>query len=212
MTQNERPAPVNTAADTAPDGSNGYEAAAEDFMSHRTASTIGAATVRQWARLFPRGGAVLDLGCGHGLPISRTLVDEGLTLFGVDASVTMIAAFRARFPEAPAEHGEVQDSRFFGRKFDGVVAWGLMFLLSEDAQAKVIHKVGVALEPGGRFLFTAPQQECEWLDSLTGQRSRSLGSDAYRRLVESAGLILDDEADDEGENHYFFVRKPEDAP
>jgi cyclopropane fatty-acyl-phospholipid synthase-like methyltransferase len=143
------------------------------------------------------------------VPISQTLVDEGFTVSGVDASATMISAFRAQFPDAPAEHSEVQDSQFFGRQFDGVIAWGLMFLLTGAAQAKVIQKVAAALEPGGKFLFTAPQQECEWSDNLTRQTSRSLGSDAYRRLMKSARLIVEDETDDEGQNHYFFVRKPD---
>lgn len=191
------------------DGSNGYEAVAAEFMAHRKDSAIGVSTVRRWSRLLPRGGNVLDLGCGHGVPLAEVLVAEGFRISGVDASPTMIAAFRARFPDAPAEEGSVEDSRFFGRRFDGVIAWGLIFLLEGEAQGEVIRRVALALEPGGRFLFTAPRQECEWTDVLTGRTSRSLGSDGYRRLVESAGLILDGEEDDEGENHYFFVHMPQ---
>ena len=189
------------------DRSNGYEAVSGEFMSGRARSSIGAATVRRWAKDLPPSGDVLDLGCGHGAPISEALVDEGLNVFGVDASRTMIAAFRARFPHAQAECNAVEDSCFFDRRFDGVVAWGLMFLLQPDAQANLINKVAAALKPGGRFMFTAPYQVCEWSDILTGQKSVSLGADAYRRIVEAAGLILDDEDDDEGQNHYYFVRE-----
>jgi len=114
-----------SAAD-ARDRSNGYEGISEEFISGRTRSSIGAATVRQWAKAIPPGSDVLDLGCGHGAPISEALVDEGLNVYGVDASPSMIAAFRARFPQAPAECEAVEDSQFFGRKFDGVVAWGLV--------------------------------------------------------------------------------------
>jgi hypothetical protein len=89
-----------------------------------------------------------------------------------------------------------------------VVAWGLIFLLAPEAQADLIHKVSRALKPGGRFLFTAPRQACEWADNLTAQTSVSLGSDAYRQILETAGLRLHDQAEDEGENHYYFVRKP----
>lgn len=190
------------------DQSNGYEAVSEAFISHRTRSAIGVATVREWAKTLPPGGAVLDLGCGHGVPISQSLFDEGFAVYGLDASATMIAAFQARFPDAPAECSAVGDSKFFGRQFDGVVAWGLMFLLAPADQTKLIHQVAAALKPGGRFLFTAPYQECEWSDILTGQTSLSLGSSAYRQLMEATGLILDHEADDEGQNHYYFVRKP----
>lgn len=203
-----RPAASRGTSGPSADGSNGYEAVAAEFMAHRAESSIGVSTVRRWSSLLPRRGTVLDLGCGHGVPLAEMLVGEGFRVSGVDASPTMIAAFRARFPDAPAEEGSVEDSRFFGRPFDGVIAWGLIFLLREEAQAGVIRRVASALEPGGRFLFTAPSQECDWTDILTGRISRSLGSDGYRRLVESAGLILEGEDDDEGENHYFLVRRP----
>ena len=83
-----------------------------------------------------------------------------------------------------------------------------MFLLAADVQATLIHKVASVLKPGGRFLFTAPHQVCAWQDNLTGKTSVSLGSDTYRELVESEGLALAGEADDEGQNHYYFVCKP----
>jgi hypothetical protein len=35
----------------------------------------------------------------------------------------------------------------------------------------------------------------------------SLGSQAYRRVIEAAGLALNDETQDEGENHYYFVQR-----
>jgi 2-polyprenyl-3-methyl-5-hydroxy-6-metoxy-1,4-benzoquinol methylase len=63
---------------------------------------IGAATVREWSKALPRGSSILDLGCGHGVPISQVLIDDGFSLYGVDASAKMIAAFRGRFPHAEA--------------------------------------------------------------------------------------------------------------
>jgi hypothetical protein len=69
----------------------------------------------------------------------------------------MIAAFRDRFPDAHAECSSVEGSAFFGRSFDGVIAWGLMFLLPADVQTLVMRKVASVLNRGGKFLFTAPQ-------------------------------------------------------
>jgi SAM-dependent methyltransferase len=190
------------------DQSNGYESVSGDFMSIRSRSNIGIATVRDWAKSLPMGGSVLDLGCGHGVPISKALIDEGLAVYGIDASPSLVAAFRARFPDIPVECSAIEHSQLFGRTFDGVIAWGLMFLLAPDVQAVLIHKVALALQPGGRFLFTAPHQACEWLDNLTGQKSVSLGSDRYRKIVESEGLALVGETEDEGQNHYYFACKP----
>ena len=193
------------------DKSNGYEAISADFMSIRSRSTTGLATVRDWAKSLPPSACVLDLGCGHGLPISKALLDEGCAVYGVDASPSMVAQFRSRFPNAQVERSAIENSRLFGRRFDGAIAWGLMFLLARDFQASLIHKVALALKPGGKFLFTAPHQVCEWSDNLTGRKSLSLGSVGYRKIVESEGLELVGEAEDEGQNHYYFVCRPDDA-
>lgn len=191
-----------------PDRSNGYQSVAAEFIATRTHSLIGVATVQAWAKELPGGGSVLDLGCGHGLPVSQALMEAGLVVYGVDASPSMIAAFRAQFQGVQAECGAVEDSHFFGRRFDGVVAWGLMFLLPPEAQCQLIHKVSRALKDGGRFLFTSPWQSCQWSDSLTGHTSVSLGAKEYRRLLASEGLVLVGEADDEGDNHYYLAAKP----
>jgi cyclopropane fatty-acyl-phospholipid synthase-like methyltransferase len=190
------------------DRSNGYEVVAAQFMSSRENSAVGATTVLEWARSLPEQAAVLDLGCGHGVPISGALIAQGMTVYGVDASPTMLAAFRTRFPDAIAECSAVEDSEFFGRSFDAVVAWGLMFLLSSELQALLVAKVAAALKPGGRFLFTSPRQPCEWSDNLTGRRSVSLGDDAYRGLAEAAGLNVVGNTEDEGANYYFFIHQP----
>lgn len=90
---------------------------------------------------------MLDLGSGPGEPNTRILQEAGLTIYAVDASPTMVAAFRDRFPGVPIERNAVESSAFFNRTFSGVLAWGLLFLLDPAAQALVIKKVAHALEP-----------------------------------------------------------------
>jgi len=190
------------------DPSNGYEAFATEFVSGRVRSrVIGVATVREWARDLPTGGTVLDVGCGTGIPISETLVQLGLRVHGVDASPTMIAAFRARFPKAPSECAPAETAAMLDGMYDGVVAWGLVFLLAPDTQATVIQRMGSALANGGRLLFTAPRETGTWSDNLTGLTSYSLGREMYERLLRDAGLTLTGSAVDEGGNHYYFARR-----
>lgn len=188
------------------DRSNGYEAAAETYIKRRNPS-IGVSTVLKWGQTLPAGASVLDLGCGHGEPISQALMQIGLELYGIDASRSMVAAFRKRFPQARVVNEAVEESAFFNRSFDGVVAWGLMFLLSVETQLSLIEKVASTLEPGGRFLFTSPEQTCSWVDVLTGQLSVSLGTDAYVQAAAGVGLSLVGKDRDEGNNHYFSFIK-----
>ena len=194
------------------DGSNGYEAVADIYIAGRgtrarLGESIGVEVVKTWAATFPPGATVLDLGSGPGEPSTRILQEAGLTTYAVDASPTMVAAFRERFPGVPIERNTVEASEFFNRTFSGVLAWGLLFLLDPAAQALVIEKVARALEPQGRFLFTAPRQPLEWLDGMTDHRSYSLGEHTYERLLRDAGLTWVADAQDEGENHYYFVEK-----
>jgi SAM-dependent methyltransferase len=194
------------------DGSNGYEEIANIYVAGRgtrplTGDAVGAATVRAWAQVFPPGATVLDIGCGPGEPSTRILQEAGLATWAVEASAAMVAAFRERFPAVPIEHNTVEASAFFDRTFDGVLAWGLLFLLEPAAQARVIEKVARVLNPGGRFLFTAPRESLEWLDAMTDRPSQSLGAPTYERLLRDAGLTWVGEAEDEGGNHYYFVER-----
>lgn len=194
------------------DGSNGYEAVANIYIAGRgtrprIGDSIGAAVVKAWAAAFPPGATVLDLGSGPGEPSTRILQEAGLTTYAVEASPSMVAAFRQQFPNVPIEHSTVQASEFFNRSFTGMLAWGLVFLLAPADQALVFRKVARGLEPRGRFLFTAPRESLEWLDAMTERPSYSLGADAYERLLRDVGLRWVDETEDEGGNHYYYVEK-----
>jgi len=192
------------------DQSNGYEGVAAEFLAGRgraPPSAIGTRAVRDWARRLLRGVAVIDLGCGSGLPITQVLVSEGLEVYAMDASPSLVKAFRRNLPEVTVSCESVQESLFFNRKFDGVLAWGLMFLLQPEEQRRLIHRIGHILASSGRLLFTSPPEPVVWNDAMTGLESRSLGGVEYRRELAAVGLKVVGEYDDEGQNHYFEAIK-----
>jgi 2-polyprenyl-3-methyl-5-hydroxy-6-metoxy-1,4-benzoquinol methylase len=184
------------------DASEGWDAVAARFIALRSDS--GAALVRKWAasHLAP-GAAIVDVGCGSGVPIAQALTVDGFALFGIDAAPAMVAAFRARFPAVPVACEAAQHSAFFGRRFDAAVCIGLLFLLGEGDQRAVLHRIAGALVPGGRLLFSAPREVCGWDDLLTGRPSRSLGEAGYAALLAQCGMRLVGGQTDEGGNHYF---------
>lgn len=184
------------------DASGGWNAVATEFIARRN-PRIGVATVRDWTASLPTGAPILDLGCGHGTPISAALVEKGFEVYGIDASPTLVAEFQRRLPGTAVRCEAVETSAFFDRRFDAVISVGLMFLLREDDQRQLIRRVSRALNPGGRFLFSAPVQDTAWTDSMTGRQSRSLGMDQYTAILRAAGLELLGEYTDEGENHYY---------
>ena len=194
------------------DRSRGYEGVAREFLARRgsgRSTGVGVNAVRQWAQTLPHGAAVIDLGCGPGFPITEVLVAEGLNVFAVDAAPSFVEAFRRNLPNTPVVCEAVEDSTFFDRTFDGVLTWGLIFLLSPDDQRHLIQRIADVLVPGGRLLFTSCAEPFAWNDAMTGLASRSLGAEEYRRQLSEVGLFVTAEYEDEGQNHYYDVRKDE---
>ena len=188
------------------DRSNGYEGVAAHFLAGRgraPSTAIGAREVRDWARTLLPGATVIDLGCGSGLPITKALISEGLTVYAIDASASLVEAFRRNLPQSTVACEPVEESSFFGRRFDGVIAWGLIFLLEPEEQRRLIRRIGDTLVAGGRLLFTAEAEPLVWKDAMTGLQSRSLGANEYRRLLSESGLLVLREYEDVGQNYYF---------
>jgi 2-polyprenyl-3-methyl-5-hydroxy-6-metoxy-1,4-benzoquinol methylase len=188
-----------------PDKSYGYDAIAESFTRARNIR-IGPPVVREWCKGLPSGATVLELGCGFGA-ISQVIMEAGFSLYGIDASENMIRIFKQRFPNAHAECAAAEESEYFHREFDGLVAWGLIFLLPEAAQETVIAKAAKALAPDGQLLFTATENAVKWDDGMTGLPSVSLGAERYDELLANHGLTVTGHAIDEGDNYYFFAVK-----
>ena len=187
------------------DRSNGWNVIAPETLR---GSHVGVTTMQAWANTLTSGASILDLGCGPGTPRSKVLIDAGFELYAVDASPRMATAYQRYFPTARVACEPAEESRFFDRTFDAVMSWGLMFLLPAQTQRNLIHQVARVLNPGGRFLFTAPMQICTWADASTGRESVSLGADEYTAIINSAGLKLIGEYTDDGENHYYDSVKP----
>lgn len=183
-----------------------WNAVVQDFMARRS-PVIGVAEVSNWSGAIPAGGSILDLGCGHGFPVASALVKLGFDVYGIDSSTEMAQEFQRRLPTAHIRCEAVEQSNYFDRQFDAAIAVGLMFLLNEQSQRQLIHRVAAALHSGGTLLFTAPAQAVSWPDNLTGQQSLSLGREAYRTLLQEGGFELATEFADEGGNHYYSATK-----
>ena len=189
------------------DSAEAYEARAHEYLRGRDQSPIGTQVVDQWTRTLRRGARVIELACGGGYPISRVLNAAGLQLRAVDSSPTLVSEFRSRFPNIPVQCARVQESDFFGRKYDGAIAIGLLFLLPESDQVALISRVAEILVPKGRFLFMAPIQIGIWSDLNTGLECSSLGKDRYGELLKDAGFRVVATYTDKGENNYYDAEK-----
>lgn len=121
--------------------------------------TAGVEAVREFSRNLPPKAKILDIGCGHGLPITHTLHELGFQLYGIDSSPKMMSKFSENFPDRPAQCSNVLHSDFFNTRFDAIIAYGLLVHLPQDQQTKVIEKVSEHLQCGGCFLFNSGDED-----------------------------------------------------
>lgn len=138
----------------------------------------------------PRGGHILDLGCGAGEPIDRYLIDTGHVLTGVDVSARMIALARTRFPRHEWHHADMRWVTI-GRNFQGVLAWDSLFHLPHQDQADMLQRISHWLEPGGALLFNSGGEHGVAIGEQFGEPlyHASLDPGEYRELFRVLGLM-----------------------
>jgi ubiquinone/menaquinone biosynthesis C-methylase UbiE len=187
-----------------------YDLIADWYASERGDDT-GVPEVQDLASSLSPGSRVLDAGCGNGIPITRTLLDYGHQVVGLDSSSEMLERFCANFPQTTAVSGTIESCPFDDSYFDAAIAWGVMFHLKPDAQITAMGSIGRVLKANAPFLFTSGDVDGFEAkeSSMNGVTFRyySFSIENYRRLLSEQGFSLMDVHADEGKNTYYLATK-----
>ena len=108
---------------------------------------------------LPRGGSVLEIGCGRGIALP-VLFDrlEPHELVGLDVDVALLAEAQARVwrtgTEATLVEGDVRDLPFESDRFDLVIDFGTCYHASDTMEGRgaVLGEVSRVLRDGGLFV------------------------------------------------------------
>lgn len=99
--------------------------------------------------LAPKPGQrVLDLGCGTG-DLTQKIAECGATATGMDSSLDMITAARAKYPAVAFTVGDAT-SFSVTAPFDAVLSNATLHWVKPPQAA--VHCISKALRPGGRFV------------------------------------------------------------
>lgn len=144
--------------------------------------------------LIPPGSDVLDLGCGAGIPMTSALAG-GRAVTGVDLSATQLEMARRNVPGATFLQADMTTLSFAPASVDAVVAFYSLTHVPRDEQAQLLDRIRGWLRPGGLFLASMGADdepgviEPDWLG--VDMYFSHFGAKANRRLVESAGLVIE---------------------
>jgi 2-polyprenyl-3-methyl-5-hydroxy-6-metoxy-1,4-benzoquinol methylase len=164
----------------------------------------------------PAGGAVLDLGCGCGVPLTRDLAASGYEVTGVDLSAVQIERARHLVAAARFLHADATQVRFSPSSFDAVVSLYALIHIPLSEQPPLLGRIGRWLRPGGWFLATTGHRawtgtEDNWLGGEAPMWWSHADAATYRTWIEQAGLtVVIEEVVPEGDGAHalFWARRP----
>ena len=166
-----------------------YDRHAQRWDGERPRNLFERPWLDRFLALVPRGGSILDVGCGSGEPVARYFIAAGYEVTGVDSSPAMIALCRGRFPR---QAWVVSDMRTLSlrRRFDGILAWDSFFHLRADDQARMFAVFGRHAAPDAALMFTSGPRRGEAMGSYQGEPlyHSSLDPAEYRALLAEHGF------------------------
>ena len=133
----------------------GYDRVAEHYLATKDPEDpLALAALEDLSRDLSPGAAVLDLGCGAGVPVTRWLVERGFAVTGVDLSERQLALARRLVPGATFVRADMSALDFGPETFGAVVAFHSIIHVPRAEQPALLADIHRWLEPGGSFLAT----------------------------------------------------------
>ena len=147
----------------------------------------------------PLGAAVLDLGCGCGVPVARRLARR-YAVTGVDLSPVQVERARGLVPGGSFMCADMSTVKLPTASFDAVVCLYALIHVPLSEQPVILRSVATWLRTGGLFMATLGHGawtgvEKDWLGVKGGDMWWShADAETYRRWLSEAGLVVEREA------------------
>lgn len=161
-----------------------YEKQWATFQAQRSTSLFEKAWLDRFLRQVRPGGRILDIGCGNGSPIADYFLGRGFRVTGLDASPSMIARCRQKFPAGRWLTGDMRELAL-EETFDGVLAWDSFFHLPRDDQRRMFSRFAVHAADGAALMFNTGTSNGEAIGQFAGEAlyHASLAPEEYRDLL-----------------------------
>lgn len=173
--------------------------------------------------------SILELGCGPGIPILKSLLEQGAQVVANDISTKQIEMAKAHCPKAKLVAGDMTALTFEPESFHGVISFYALFHLPRLKLKAMLIKIHSWLKPGGVFVFnlaTLDEEEIHgeflgygmfWSSFGTGENQALLteiGFDLLQVEVLQAGdgNLEEDDPDFDAEFMWVVARKKGLAP
>ena len=196
-----------------------YNACATAYTGARSADPGSA--VRELSDRLHEGAAVLDIGCGAGVPVAKTLAERH-KVTGIDLSPEMVRLARCNIPTGSFICADIMSVSLPPLSFDAAVSFYSVFHLPREEHSELFKKVHQWLKPGGYLLCTlAWSNEEAYLEDFHGTTMywSNYGLEEYLEMLAGAGFEVlkktstasgfDQQTQEDTEEHpLVLARKP----
>jgi trans-aconitate methyltransferase len=131
--------------------------------------------------LLHPGSAILDLGCGCGVPVAQELAQR-FPVTGVDFSAVQIARARQLIPHATFLCADMTTLEFPVSTFAAIVAFFAIIHLPMHEHQPLLERCFAWLSPGGYLLATVGHRRGRAIKT-TGMVPRCIGAMRTRRPI-----------------------------
>jgi cyclopropane fatty-acyl-phospholipid synthase-like methyltransferase len=167
----------------------GYDACAEAYEAARRAEANP--ELELIIQRLPANAAVLDLGCGAGVPVAQALARHA-RVTGIDISAEQIRRARANVPAGTFIQADLMRADLPAEAFDAAVVYYSLFHLPREEHPAFFRRLHGWLKPGGHALITVTQQaEAAYTqDDFFGVTMywSNWGLDEYKQMLAEAGF------------------------
>jgi len=171
----------------------GYNQAAERYLAERRLDGGDLVMLDEFETRVPKGGRVLDLGCGAGVPVAKRLAERyGVT--GIDISENQIRLAREAVTGAEFRVADMIEAEIGEAVYDGVVSFYAMIHVPREHHRAILAKVRRALKPGGVALLCLGAEDLEAdIDEICGAEMFWSHFDAgtYLQMLPEVGLSVE---------------------
>ena len=131
----------------------GYDVAGKKYTAERTEDLVEMKILHEFTPYIPKGGKILDLGCGGGIPFTHYLSKRFKTT-GIDISPKQIEFARKNVLDATFICGDVTVWDFQKNKYDGIIAYYSIIHIPRDEHFPLFSKMYSLLNPKGVVLMS----------------------------------------------------------
>jgi 2-polyprenyl-3-methyl-5-hydroxy-6-metoxy-1,4-benzoquinol methylase len=188
----------------------GYDNIAETYCKNRSAFE-NTTQIEEFISYLPEKAAVLDIGCGGGIPVLQTIARRGFRVKGIDFSKSMLEIAKRNSPNAELILGDITKTDFKKMSLDGIISTYAFIHIHRDYHPLLYRNMFSWLKPSGVIMICTGADDWSGDEKYFGVRMvwNHAGANENLKLAKAAGFSIISERilTIGGETHYWILAR-----